>query len=280
MPMPICFLSDLGHTPEHVGVAHGVIGRIDPSLTVIDITHEIPSGNVRAGALALLRTVQYLPEGVILGCVNPLGSRLIAARTPAGIFVGPDNGLLAPAVAMVGGADKIVSIESDEFRIPSSGETLVLRDVLAPAAGALASGQAVIDDLGPVRTPESVTPLILPLVDHTESGVVGEILWVDGDGTAQSNVSPADLNMIDVAEGDEVVVRVGAIEHRITWVDDRRSVGGGDGYLFTDSFGQIAIGVTGGSAAEYYALEERIAVTFRRAERGIPISVAPRRADG
>ena len=93
---PISFLSDFGTDDEFVGVVHGVIARIAPEVRVIDVTHGVPRGDVRAGALSLMRAIQYLPEGVALAVVDPgVGtSRLpIAAETPWGYFVGPDNGL-------------------------------------------------------------------------------------------------------------------------------------------------------------------------------------------
>ncbi len=88
---------------------------------MIDVVHEIPRGDVRAGALALLRAIQYLPEGVVLAVVDPgvgTSRRPIAAQTEWGYFVGPDNGLLAPAVAMVGGADFVVALEDPRFTYP------------------------------------------------------------------------------------------------------------------------------------------------------------------
>ncbi|HDL41601.1 MAG TPA: hypothetical protein ENG98_01135, partial [Actinobacteria bacterium] len=273
MLRPVSFLSDLAHTPEHIGVVHGVIARIDPGVSVIDVTHDIERGNVRAGALALLRTVQYMPHGVVLGYVMPTVSRLIAARTPAGFFVGPDNGLLAPAVAMVGGADMIVALESEDFRIPSSGASLTVRDIVAPAAAALACGQAEITDLGPTRDPESVNPLILPLVEHSDRAVVGEILWVDGHGTAQSNVSPEDRALVGITEGDDAIMRVGAVEHLISWRNDSAQVSEGEGRLFVDPFGQIAIDVRNGSATESYPLDERVAVTFLKPDAGAQVSL-------
>ncbi|MEE9228781.1 MAG: SAM-dependent chlorinase/fluorinase, partial [Acidimicrobiia bacterium] len=121
---PISFLSDFGTDDEFVGVVHGVIARVEPQLRVIDVTHGVPAGDIRAGALALLRAVQYLPEGVALAVVDPgvgTGRKAIAAETSWGYFVGPDNGLLAPAVAMVGGAEMVVSLEDERFRVPSLG---------------------------------------------------------------------------------------------------------------------------------------------------------------
>jgi S-adenosyl-L-methionine hydrolase (adenosine-forming) len=274
MSNPVSFLSDLAHTPEHIGVVHGVIARIDPVVPVIDITHEIRRGDIRSGALALLRTVQYMPDGVVLGYVMPTPAPLIAARTPVGYFVGPDNGLLAPAVAMVGGADVIVAIESEDFRIPSSGASLIVRDVAAPAAAALASGQAEITDLGPTRDPDSVNPLIIPLVEHANDSVIGEVLWVSGDGVAQCNVAPEDLVMVGISEGDDVIMRIGAVEHRIAWRREITQIEEGEGRIFVDPFGQIAVDVRGGSAAESYPLGERVAMTFLKADGGTPVSLS------
>ena len=138
---PISFLSDFGYEDEFVGVVHGVIARIAPTTRIIDITHGIGHGDIHGGAMALTRAVQFMPDGVFLGVVDPgVGTdrRAIAARTPVGFFVGPDNGLLAPAVAMVGGADLIVSLEDALYQLPSAGGTFAGRDVFGPAAAVLA----------------------------------------------------------------------------------------------------------------------------------------------
>ena len=105
MTLPISFLSDFGRQDEFVGVVHGVLAKLAPDSRVIDVGHDFPRGNVRAGALALLRAIQYLPEGVCLAVVDPdVGTdrKALAMLTDWGYFVGPDNGLLSPAVAMIG----------------------------------------------------------------------------------------------------------------------------------------------------------------------------------
>src|SRR5205823_3459731 len=95
----VSFLSDYGLADEFVGVVKAVIRSIAPQVTVIDVTHEIPVHDVRAGALTLARTIQYLPPGVVLAVVDPgVGSdrRAVAVEVggeePAGVLVGPDNG--------------------------------------------------------------------------------------------------------------------------------------------------------------------------------------------
>src|SRR5256885_6600287 len=106
----VSFLSDYGHADEFVGVVKGVLRSLAPHATVIDVCHEIPPHDIRAGSLALARSVQYLPPGVVLAVVDPgVGTdrRAIAVEVgepgPEGegtaVFVGPDNGLLASAVA-------------------------------------------------------------------------------------------------------------------------------------------------------------------------------------
>ncbi len=275
MSQPISFLSDFGHADEFVGVVHGVIARIEPDIPVIDVVHEIPRGDIRAGALALLRAIQYLPNGVALAVVDPgvgTARRPIAVRTEWGHFVGPDNGLLAPAVAMVGGADLMVALEDPQFRIQAEGATFDGRDVFAPAAAVLASGQADISDLGPEVAFDSVTPLMLPLVEPNPAMAVGEVLWVDHYGNVQTNITPGDLEAIGVAPGSEVAVRVGASEHALSWVTAYGDVDDGTGLIHVDSYGQVAVAVRGGRADESYALQAGVAVTMSGMRR-VPVDL-------
>ena len=71
MNLPISFLSDFGHDDEFVGVVHGVIARIAPEVRVIDVGHEFAQGDVRGGGLALMRAIQYLPQGVAVVVIDP-----------------------------------------------------------------------------------------------------------------------------------------------------------------------------------------------------------------
>jgi S-adenosyl-L-methionine hydrolase (adenosine-forming) len=271
MSLPISFLSDFGRSDEFVGVVHGVIARIAPDARVIDVGHEFAPGDVHGAALALMRSIQYLPEGVALAVVDPgvgTGRRAIAARTPWGYFVGPDNGLLAPAVAIVGGADLIVSIEDPRFRLPAEGETFHGRDVFGPAAAVLAAGEAAIEDLGPAVDPGSVAPMMIPLVEEDGfGGVLGEVLWIDHFGNAQTNVAPADLASLGIEPGDDVVMAIGGTDRSIRWCAAYGEVEPGDGLLHVDSYGQIALAVRGGRADERYSLVVRSAIGLRPSGR-------------
>ncbi|CAN5303086.1 SAM-dependent chlorinase/fluorinase [soil metagenome] len=274
--VPISFLSDFGRIDEFVGVVHGVIARIAPEVRVIDVGHDFPRGEVRIAALALLRAIQYLPRGVALAVVDPgVGTerRPIAVRTEWGHFVGPDNGLLAPAVAMVGGADRIVSIDNPELRIPSAGATFQGRDLFAPSAAVLASGEAAIDDLGPEIVDGSFMPLMVPLAERLEDGVLGEVLWVDHFGNVSTNLGPDDLVDLGLKPGDDVSVAVGVTEHRVPWAAAYGDVDPGKLLLHVDSSGQVAVAVRGGRADERLGVGHHVSVTFRRPRGGNRITV-------
>src|SRR4051794_5701905 len=146
-----------------------------PRLTVIDVTHDIPAHDIRAGGLALVRAVQYLPDGIVLAVVDPgVGTdrRLVAVETESGIFLGPDNGLLAPAVAMVGGARRVVALTNDEYQLAAPGPTFAGRAVLAPAAGFLARGVG-IEELGEPVDPAGLTPGLIPLPNRRDGTLGG-----------------------------------------------------------------------------------------------------------
>jgi S-adenosyl-L-methionine hydrolase (adenosine-forming) len=263
--LPISFLSDFGHLDEFVGVVHGVIYRLSPESRIIDITHGIPAGDVRAGALALTRAIQYLPPGIVLAVVDPgvgTARRAIAAATEFGFFVGPDNGLLSPAVALMGGAHSINSIENPEAMIPGPGATFQGRDLFAPAAALLASGEAALDDLGPPVDPASVMPLMLPLPKVELSMVIGEAWWVDIYGNVETNIGPDDLMVIGARPGGQVIVRIGATEHEGTWVEAFGDVGDGELAVHVDSAGLMALAVRGGRADEEMNAAPGMAVTF------------------
>ena len=128
----ISFLSDYGTTDEFVGVVHSVVRQLAPEVRVIDITHHVPAHDVRSGGLTLARSAQYLAPGVVLAVVDPgVGSsrRAIAVEVGDGasILVGPDNGLLAPAVAMVGGATRAVSLDELDYQLLAPGPTFAGR---------------------------------------------------------------------------------------------------------------------------------------------------------
>jgi len=283
----ISFLSDYGRQDEFVGVVHSVVRSIAPHVTIVDISHDVAPYDVRAGGLALARSAQYLVPGVVLAVVDPgVGT----ARRPVVVevgdgqsyLVGPDNGLLAPAVAMVGGATGAFVLDSEEHRLAAPGATFDGRDVFAPAAAHLCAGVPP-EELGTSIDPIQLMPGILPVSDIDDDGsLAAEVLWVDRFGNVQLNVDPAQLvdwpPTVRVtiggpdAEGSRIATRVGSFA----------DIGVGALGLLVDSYGLITLAVDQGSAAAELEVGEADQVVLAPVEGrqpGVtsPVQLAPTR---
>jgi S-adenosyl-L-methionine hydrolase (adenosine-forming) len=258
----ISFLSDYGTTDEFVGVVKSVIRSIEPQVTVVDITHDIQPYDVKAGALTLARSVQYLCPGVVLAVVDPgVGTdrRAVAIEVGDGqsYLVGPDNGLLASAVGMVGGATAAVELTNPEYRLASPGPTFDGRDVFGPAAAHLCAG-VPLEALGPGVDPGELVPGLVPLPRDEDGAIVGEVLWVDRYGNCQLNIDPDQVS----SWGDRVQLRwsppagaaagAGKAEgtrtaRRVRAFDE---LGSGQVGLVVDSYGLLAVTLSRASAAD------------------------------
>jgi S-adenosylmethionine hydrolase len=120
----------------------GIILRIDPAATIVDITHSIPPTNIQSGAFALYSVVSHFPMGTIhVAVIDPgVGAdrKAIVVRAGGQYFVGPDNGLLIPAATFLGNLE-VYEIKSE--LIPDEvSSTFHGRDIFAPVAAYLSKG--------------------------------------------------------------------------------------------------------------------------------------------
>lgn len=261
----VSFLSDYGHADEFVGVCKGVMLGIAPQLTIVDVTHEVPAFDVRAGALTLSRAVQYLPAGVVLAIVDPgvgTSRRCVAIEVENGFLVGPDNGLLAPAVAMLGGPVRTVALTSAEHQFEAPSATFAGRDVMAPAAAYLADGTP-IEALGDVIDPVTLVPGMLPLPNEADDGTLaGEVLWIDRFGNAQLNLDADMLRAHDLGPGAGFEVRIGEISGRVRWVETFADAKPSELVVLVDSYGLLTLALDRQSAAVRHKLRVGTAVTL------------------
>jgi S-adenosylmethionine hydrolase len=206
----VSLLTDYGLIDEFVGVVKAVIRDIAPHAQTIDLTHHIAPFDVRAGSLALARCISYVPSGIILAVVDPGvgGTRKSIAIEVAdgeGVLVGPDNGLLAPAVAMAGGAGRAVVLTNAEYHLPSHGSTFAGRDIFAPVVGHLCNG-VDLAEFGELIEADELLPGMVPLPRQEAHGLVGEVLWVDHFGNCQLNIGPEEIAewgaQVEVAFGE------------------------------------------------------------------------------
>lgn len=250
----VSFLSDYGLRDEFVGIVKGVIADIAPHVRVIDLNHEIPPFDVRAGSLALARCISYVPSGIVLAVVDPgvgTARRGVAVSVGGGrgILIGPDNGLLSMGTALAGGADEAVVLNNPGYQLAAPGATFAGRDIFAPAAAHLCNGVA-LRDLGDEIDPNLLLPGIVPLSRTEGNEVVAEVTWVDRYGNCQLNVGPDEVTALGERLSIALTSPTGERSTRAaSVVRNFAAIGGGVG-LVVDSFGMLAICVDRGSAAE------------------------------
>jgi S-adenosylmethionine hydrolase len=262
----VAFLSDYGIADEFVGVCKGVIASIAPDVSVIDVVHDLPPHDVAAGALALVRAVQYFPEGsLVLAVVDPgvgTSRRLLAVECEQATFFGPDNGLLAPAVAMLGGARAVVELAEESYHLPAPGPSFAGRDVLAPALAHHAAG-VPLAELGPAVDPSGLVPGLVGLPRIVEGGAVeAEVWWVDRFGNAQLNIGPEEIEELGARRDGRVEVRVRDQVRAARWVRTYADAKPSELVLMVDSYGLMALAMDRRSAAAELELRTGVAVTL------------------
>jgi S-adenosylmethionine hydrolase len=193
-PRPlITLLTDFGTRDAYVASLKGVILSLNPEANLVDLSHEVPPQDIRAGALILAAASPFFPPGAIhLAVVDPGvggGRRALAARCRGCYWVGPDNGLFhfifdqAPDLALV-------SLENSAYFRPQVSATFHGRDIFAPVAAHLSLG-VLLDRFGPRITDPVLLNLPQPVI--TPTIINGEIISVDRFGNLISNLRFAEV---------------------------------------------------------------------------------------
>jgi S-adenosylmethionine hydrolase len=182
---------------------------------------------------------------------------------PRSIFVGPDNGLLVPALDALGGPGRAVSL-GNRRRHPAAGPagtTFDGRDLFAPAAAQLSAG-ADVGDLGLPIDPRTLVPGPEPSPVRKGTGVATEVLWIDRFGNAQLAAQPADV--ADLGERVQLILPTRAVVARRA--SAFADIGPGEVGLVVDSWGMIAVALDRRSAASELGLGAGDQVVLDRAD--------------
>ena len=188
MPL-LTLLTDFGTSDSYVAELKGAIYSQAPDVTLVDITHTVPPGDVRAAAYIMGRAWPHFPPGTIhLAVVDPgvgTARAAFALRGHGHTFVGPDNGLFT---GVLHDADvEIVALPTPERTSP----TFHGRDLFGPAAAALAAGQP-LRSLGEAFA--GIPIRIATARPHYEGkSVVGEIIYIDRFGTLVTNFTTEEV---------------------------------------------------------------------------------------
>lgn len=184
----VTLTTDFGLRDGFVGVMKGVLLSRAPRVEVVDLSHEVPPGNVQAAAFVLMNAHRYFPRGTVhVVVVDPgVGSERAAlvVRTDHGLYLGPDNGVLSWALREENKLE-VRRIENAELFLRPVSQTFHGRDVFAPVAAYLVGGGSV-ERVGPATREWVVLPW--PEPRYRGGACEGEIVYVDRFGNALSNL--------------------------------------------------------------------------------------------
>ena len=243
----ITLLSDFGSL--YPAEMKGAILSRARDVILVDLAHDIPPQDVRAGAFALMAAARAFPKGTIhLAVVDPgVGTDRLGLVVASGghFFVGPDNGLLIPAARSLG--SPAVWRIGPEFA-EGAAPTFAGRDVFAPAAAMLASGSR----------PESFGPRVEPVsfdfgrAERMGDRIETEVIYVDGFGNLILNARKIPWDRMEV------------LGRRLKRVRTYAEAGGDEPLITIGSHGFAEIAVNGGSAGELFGLSSGDRILLER----------------
>jgi S-adenosyl-L-methionine hydrolase (adenosine-forming) len=233
--MLVLFTDFGGHDP-YVGQVKAVLAQHAQNVPVIDLLHDAPAFNIKAGAHLLAALCKrFAPGSVFLAVVDPgVGGERNAALMEADgrYFVGPDNGLLSVVAAR--------AVQRRFWRIAWKPQDLSDsfhgRDLFAPIAAWIARGTFPTPKLAPV-----------PALDVDLGGDdLGEIIYLDHYGNAMTGLQAALLTR------DARLV----VAHRhVGFARMFSEVPKGAPFWYENCIGLVEIAVNCGSAGESLGLE-------------------------
>jgi len=261
----IAFISDFGLEDTWVGVCHAVIYSRCPETRIVDLAHQIRPFDIWKAAVTAAAGVFQLPDAIHLVVVDPgvgNGRKDLCLTTQHGTrLVGPDNGVLIPAAMRSGGVAEAYVLDPQ----PPIGSTLLAtfhaRDVLAPAAAALACGVA------PSELGEKVDVAALSAAPfgpaHPEGDyLVAQVLESDRFGSIRTSVTAEDVEAHHLS-GQALEMSIGHVRLSVPFGRTFSDVPEGDLVALVDSSGWLTLAENTGSAFERLGVEPGTHVRLR-----------------
>ncbi|MCC7491406.1 MAG: SAM-dependent chlorinase/fluorinase [Fimbriimonadaceae bacterium] len=264
--MRITLLTDFGDRDGYVGAMKGVIASRAPNVTVVDIAHHVPAGDVRHAAHVLGSTAPFFPAGTVhVVVVDPgvgTARRPIAVVVDDQVYVAPDNGVLSDVLAAAAGRVAAVLLSNSAFFQQPVSSTFHGRDIFAPVAAHLAAG-VPLSAFGESLEAAGLTRLESPQTSSGVGWVAGQVTYLDTFGNAVTNLSRRQIATV-TTEATTLVVDVDdPARLSCPLVATYGQVADGELAAVIGSCGRLELAVNGGHAASRHGLQPGVAVKVR-----------------
>ncbi len=247
----IALITDYGKNDWFAGEMKGAMLRIAPAAVIVDISHDIPAGDVSDAAFSLLACFCTFPANTVFCVVvDPgvgTGRAALVAKTDAFFFVGPDNGVLSWALKKEK-TFTVRRIENKELLPPLISNTFHGRDIFGPIAAHL-SEKTDFAAIGPVIP--DIVQLPWPALVHDKKYLLGSIVHIDRFGNAVTTIDENSLKMLAHAPTKVRVVKYGT---ELPLCGYFQQVPSGQGLAYTGSAGYLEIAINNANAAAIFGL--------------------------
>ncbi|HEX3555605.1 MAG TPA: SAM-dependent chlorinase/fluorinase [Thermoanaerobaculia bacterium] len=266
----LTLLTDFGTADYYVAAVKGTVLRLAPGTALVDVSHQVPPGDVATAAFLLAAAAPSFPEGTVhLAVVDPgVGSdrRILAVRTSKAWFVAPDNGLLTP---VLDAAVAVRSVERTDLFLAGPGQTFHGRDRFAPVAAWLLRGGGEAG-LGPeIADPRR---LAAPPPRREPGRISGRVVHVDRYGNLVTDI-PADWlpatpcrAQVSGEAGEQFA------SHRVSHYAE---IPAGEAALLTGSLGSLELSLNGDDLARCWRVSPGAAVevTWKESQRRASVPI-------
>lgn len=254
MPL-LTLLTDFGLTDYYVAAVKGTVLRLAPGCQLVDLSHQVPPGDVATASFLLAAAAPTYPAGTChLAVVDPgVGSdrRILAASTGEAIFLAPDNGLLTPFFGLA----EVRAVERPDLYLPAPGATFHGRDRFAPVAAALLRGEPVERLGAPIHDP---VRLVGSAPRRDTTGAFGRVIHVDRFGNLVTDLPaswlPPKRPFLAQVQGVGETVR-----RRITHYGE---LAPGEAGLLVGSLGTLELSLNGESLALRWEVSRGALITL------------------
>jgi hypothetical protein len=244
--MLIALLTDFGLKDGFVGTVKGVIKSINPSVDIVDISHDIASFDILEGALVLKASYKYFPKSTVFTVVVDPGvgtkRNAIIVKTENYIFVAPDNGVLS-FITEEERIEKIIKINNEKYTLKKDNNTFHGRDIFAPVSAYITKGVPIYEfgiELKNIKKIKLAKPV------YGENSIEGQIIKFDKFGNGITNIEFIDKFKTGYVNN----VKIHGIIN--SFLEGEK----GKLYLIKGSFGYYEVATPLSSAKELFNLKE------------------------
>ena len=244
----ITLTTDYGTNDHLVGTLKGVILKINPDVTIVDITHNVTAYDLLDGALTIGSAYSYFPSKTVhVVVVDPgVGTErrplLVSAQNQ--YFIAPDNGVLSVIYEHEKESLIVRHANVEHYYLQPVSKTFHGRDIFAPVAAWLTKGWQT-GSMGDEIT--DFKKFAIPRPKEADGALKGVVLRADAFGNLITNFRSEDFPESALA-GGAIKLQVG--NQAVTRLVETFAQGNnGEAIAYVGSSGYIEVGMNKGNAS-------------------------------